>query len=115
MIKQWYFRHEGLVKTVNALCEIFLKRQIFLNMRVLNRVQLSVTPGTVVHQALPSMGFPRQECWGGLPFPSPGALPTQGLTLHLWHLLHWQADSLARVPTEKPFVNKINLNIDDES
>ena len=21
------------------------------------------------------MGFPRQECWSGLPFPSPGDLP----------------------------------------
>jgi len=21
------------------------------------------------------MGFPRQECWNGLPFPSPGDLP----------------------------------------
>ena len=24
-----------------------------------------------VHQALPSLGFPRQEHWSGLPFPSP--------------------------------------------
>ena len=24
------------------------------------------------------MGFPRQEYWSGLPFPSPGDLPTQG-------------------------------------
>ena len=30
------------------------------------------TPWTVAHQAPPSMGFPRQECWSGLPFPSPG-------------------------------------------
>ena len=26
---------------------------------------------TVTHQASMSMGFPRQECWIGLPFPSP--------------------------------------------
>ena len=26
-------------------------------------------------QAPLSMGFPRQECWSGLPFPSPGDLP----------------------------------------
>ena len=26
-----------------------------------------------------SMGFPRQEYWSGLPFPSPGDLPYPGL------------------------------------
>ena len=30
------------------------------------------TPWTVAHQAPLSMGFPRQEYWKGLPFPSPG-------------------------------------------
>ena len=29
---------------------------------------------TVAHQAALSMGFPRQDYWGGLPFPSPGYL-----------------------------------------
>ena len=33
------------------------------------------TPWIVVHQAPLSMGFPRQEYWDGLPFPSPGDLP----------------------------------------
>ena len=33
------------------------------------------TPWTVTHQASLSMGFPRQEYWSGLPFPSPGDLP----------------------------------------
>ena len=33
------------------------------------------TPWTVTHQAPLSMGFPRQEYWSGLPFPSPGNLP----------------------------------------
>jgi len=36
-----------------------------------NRVWLFVTPWTVTHQALLSMGFPKQEYWSGLPFPSP--------------------------------------------
>ena len=39
------------------------------------RVRLFATPWTVAHQALPSMGFSRQEYWSGLPFPSPGDLP----------------------------------------
>jgi len=25
------------------------------------------------------MGFPRQGCWSGLPFPSPGDLPDPGI------------------------------------
>ena len=29
---------------------------------------------TAAHQAPLSMGFTRQECWSGLPFPSPGLL-----------------------------------------
>ena len=31
--------------------------------------------GLTAHQASLSMGFPRQEYWSGLPFPSPGDLP----------------------------------------
>ena len=31
------------------------------------------------HQAPLSMGFSRQEYWGGLPFPSPGDLPDSGI------------------------------------
>jgi len=34
-----------------------------------------VTPRTVAHQALLSVGFPRQEYWSGLPFPPPRDLP----------------------------------------
>ena len=36
------------------------------------------TPWTITHQAPLSMGFPRQEYWSGLPFPSPGDLPSPG-------------------------------------
>ena len=36
-----------------------------------SHVQLCVTPWTAAHQALPSLGFSRQEHWSGLPFPSP--------------------------------------------
>ena len=35
------------------------------------RVRLYATPQTVAHQALPSLGFSRQEHWSGLSFPSP--------------------------------------------
>ena len=36
-----------------------------------SRVRLCATPQTAAHQALPSLGFSRQERWSGLPFPSP--------------------------------------------
>ena len=38
-------------------------------------------PWSGAHQAPLSMGFPRQECWSGLPFPSPGNLPDPGVEL----------------------------------
>ena len=33
----------------------------------------------ISHQALLSMGFPRQEYWRGLPFPAPGDIPNPGI------------------------------------
>ena len=39
----------------------------------------SATPWTVAHQGPLSVGFPRQEYWCGLPFPSPGDLPNPGI------------------------------------
>ena len=38
-----------------------------------------VTPWTVAHKAPLSVGFPRQEFWSELPFPSPGDLPDPGI------------------------------------
>ena len=65
-----------------------------VKVRSLSRVRLFVTPWTVAHQALLSMGFSRQEYWSGLPLPSPGDLPDQGIEPRSSAL---QADSL---PTE---------------
>ena len=45
----------------------------------LSHVWLFATPWTVAYQAPPSIGFPRQEYWSGLPFPSPGDLPNPGI------------------------------------
>jgi len=36
-----------------------------------SRVWLLATPWTAAHQTPPSMGFSRQECWSGVPLPSP--------------------------------------------
>ena len=38
-----------------------------------------MTPWTVAPQTPLSIGFPRQEYWSGLPFPSPGHLPHPGI------------------------------------
>ena len=46
----------------------------------------------------PSMGFSRQECWSGLPFPSPGDLPDPGIKPGSPAL---QADALLSEPTGK--------------
>ena len=40
-----------------------------------------LTPWTETHQALLSMGFPRQEYCSGRPFSSPGDLPDPGIEL----------------------------------
>ena len=34
---------------------------------------------TVAHQTPLSMGFPKQEYWSGMSFPSPGDLPDPGI------------------------------------
>ena len=50
-----------------------------------------VTQRTIAHQAPLSVGFPRQEYWSGLPFPSPVDCPDPGITRAS---PAWQADSL---------------------
>ena len=41
-------------------------------------VWLWTAPWTAARQAPLSVGFPRPESWGGLPFPPPGDLPDPG-------------------------------------
>ena len=38
-----------------------------------------MTPWIVARQASLTVGFPQQEYWRGLPFPSPGDLPDSGI------------------------------------
>ena len=66
---------------VTVTCGLILMRKV----KLLSHVRFFVTPWTVAHQAPLSMGFSRQEYWGGLPFPSPGDFPTQGLNPGLPH------------------------------
>ena len=46
---------------------------------MLSRVRLFESPWTIACQAPLSMGFPRQEYWSGLVFPTSGDLPDPGI------------------------------------
>ena len=70
-----------------------------VKVKLLSPVRLFVTPWTVAYQAPLSMGFSRQECWTGLPFPSPGDLPEPGNEPGSPAL---QADALPSEPPGKP-------------
>ena len=74
--------------------------------QLLSHVQLFAIPGTIALKAPLSTGFPRQEYWSGLPFPSPGYLPDPGIKPRSLAL---QADAL---PSELPGKPQINLGSD---
>ena len=59
-------------------------------------------PQTVAHQTPLSTEFSRQEYWSGLPFPSQGIFPTQGLNLP------WQVDSfpLCHLGSPSPLIGR---------
>ena len=68
-------------------------------MKSLSHVWFFATPWTVTYQGPLSLGFCRQECWNGLPFPSPGYLPNPRIKPEspaLW------ADALPSEPPGKP-------------
>ena len=67
-----------------------------------SRVQLRTTPWNLAHQTSPSMGFPRQESWSGLPSPPLGNLPDPEIKPRSPAL---QADSLPSEPSGKPMTN----------
>ena len=71
------------ILSVDCMKDFRVKSEV----KSLSHVRLFETPWTVAYEAPPSMGFSMQECWSGLPFPSPGGLPDPGIeprspTLH---------------------------------
>ena len=68
-------------------------------LKSLSHVQFFATPWTIAYQTPPYMGFSRQECWSGLPFPSPGDLLDPGIEPRSPAL---QADALLSEPPGKP-------------
>ena len=84
-------------------------------MCVRSHVWLFETPWTVAHQALLSMGFPRQDYWNGLPFPSPADLPGPGIEFAPLCLLsdqpiknrhHWGSQRDVISPTDTLLIDK---------
>ena len=58
-------------KNTGVGCHVLLQcMTVKSESEVLSRVWLFATPWTIAYPAPPSMGFPRQEYWSGLPLPS---------------------------------------------
>ena len=56
---------------IRFCCLNFFQLLLLLLLSRFSCVWLRATPETAAHQAPPSLGFPRQEHWSGLLFPSP--------------------------------------------
>ena len=80
-----------------------------VRVQLLSRVWLCATLWTGAHQAPLSMGFPRQECWSGLLFPTPGDLPNLRIKPRSPGL---QANSLLHEPPRKaPNTGVVSLSL----
>ena len=64
---------------MSHICKTLYLSQFFVAVQWLSHVQLFATLWAIAPQAPLSMGFPRQEYWSGVPFPSPGDLPNPGI------------------------------------
>ena len=108
-VKQfWPKLHEGkffrdIQERFILILERVYKRKVRVRMLVAQSCLTFVTPWTVAYQAPLSMGFPRQEYWSGLPFPSPGDLPDPGTEPRS----ALRADSSPSEPLEKPPINSV--------
>ena len=65
-----------LVKLLElAACQLLmcgkLEPALYMSAQSLTHIRLFAAPWTVARQLPLSLGFPRQEYWNGLPFPSP--------------------------------------------
>ena len=70
--------------------------------QAVSRVWLSATPRAVARKAPLSLGFSKQECWSGLPFPSSGDLPDPWIEPMSPAFLELGGRFYTTVPTEKP-------------
>ena len=79
------FHHpwDSLGKNTGVGCH-FLLQFMKVKVKSLSCVWLFATPWTAAYQAVPSMGFSRQEYWRGVPLPSPLGSRAQGQ--YLWYM-----------------------------
>ena len=76
MKTMWSFLNTSDAQETHKLPVLFsVLRNSWTRVCMLRCVSLFVTPWTVACQAPLSKGFPRQEYWGGLPFPNSEDLP----------------------------------------
>ena len=96
----WHAAVRGVGKSRRRLnwTVVYHTASLKVKVKSLSRVRLFATPWTVAYQAPLSMGFSRQECCSGLPFPSPGDLPNPGIEPGSPTL---QADALPSEPSGK--------------
>ena len=77
--------HYNIITIISIYLSIQLSQillwTIYVCVCILSCVWLFVTPWTLALQAPLPMGFPRQEYWSRLLFPSPGDLPDPGIEL----------------------------------
>ena len=69
---------EGTVGWFGSIALTHIHHHAWLAAQSLGPVPL-LAPWTMAHQAPPSMGFSRQECWTGLPLLTPADLPGPGM------------------------------------
>ena len=67
-------------------CRQILYQLSFSTVKSLSLVRLFATPWTVAYQALPSMGFSRQEYLSGLPLFKSESLPLLAYQQNSWHI-----------------------------
>ena len=60
-----------ILKGKTNVCLRIFQFMLLLLLSRFSRVRLCTTPWTAAYQAPPSMGFSRQQCWSGVPLPSP--------------------------------------------
>ena len=80
--QSWHHFHKVLYRKITSVHVVVFLGVLCSFWRLLSpfsHIRLLATSQAVAHQAPLSMEFPGQECWSGLPFPSPGDLPSPGM------------------------------------
>ena len=103
-IKRQENNWEHMYQIVGNCAYVYMDMHACASAQLPSVVQLCVSPWTIAHQAPLSVGFPRQEHWSGLPFPSPGIKSMSPASLALAGV------SFTTEPPEKPMcVQRIRL------